>query len=138
MTDLTLNTSVPKKTKPTSVKVSPAYVIKKKTENKSPAVPESCSNKKADSSTKQLILTLMEEVKGIKRQIKIPSGTSPSITQFNDHHSDNYEYYPGCEVCGSVTHEPVDYPKKHSNSRKPWITNKRSTKPIEKWVHKRN
>nr|GEY71194.1 hypothetical protein [Tanacetum cinerariifolium] len=35
MVDLTLNTYVPKKTKPTSVNVSPAYVIKKMTENKS-------------------------------------------------------------------------------------------------------
>ncbi|GJU13495.1 hypothetical protein Tco_1135891 [Tanacetum coccineum] len=81
MADLTLNTSVPKKTKPTSVKVSPTFVINKKTKNKSPAVPESCSDKKVDSSTEQLFLTLMEEVKGLKRQIKIPLGTSPSITQ---------------------------------------------------------
>ncbi|GJU58140.1 hypothetical protein Tco_1235906 [Tanacetum coccineum] len=35
MTDLTLDTSVTKKTKPTSDKVSPAYVHKKKTESKS-------------------------------------------------------------------------------------------------------
>ncbi|GKC61704.1 retrovirus-related pol polyprotein from transposon TNT 1-94 [Tanacetum coccineum] len=31
---------------------------------------------------------------------------------FNDHHSDNCEYYPRCEVCGSVAHEPVDYLKR--------------------------
>ncbi|GKE07675.1 hypothetical protein Tco_1399693 [Tanacetum coccineum] len=37
LANLTLNTSVHKKTKPTSIKVSHAYVIKKKTENKSPA-----------------------------------------------------------------------------------------------------
>ncbi|GKE29011.1 hypothetical protein Tco_1444395, partial [Tanacetum coccineum] len=61
MAGLTLNPSVPKKTRPTSVKVSPAYVIKRKTENKSPVVPESCFDKKADSSTEQLLLTLMEE-----------------------------------------------------------------------------
>ncbi|GKE74753.1 hypothetical protein Tco_1536794, partial [Tanacetum coccineum] len=61
MSDLTLNTYVPKKTKPTSVKVSPAYVIKKKTKNKSPAIPKYCFDKKADSSTEQLLLTLMEE-----------------------------------------------------------------------------
>nr|GFA33747.1 hypothetical protein [Tanacetum cinerariifolium] len=59
MADLTLDTPKPKKTRP-SVKVSPAYVIKKKTE-KSPADPIQCSAKKADSSTKQLLLTLMEE-----------------------------------------------------------------------------
>nr|GEV51936.1 hypothetical protein [Tanacetum cinerariifolium] len=59
MANLTLDSPVPKKTRP-SVKVSPTYVIKKKTE-KSPAIPKPCSDKKADSSTKQLLLTLMEE-----------------------------------------------------------------------------
>ncbi|GJW00596.1 hypothetical protein Tco_1555847 [Tanacetum coccineum] len=49
MANLTLDTPDPKKTKP-SVKVSPAYVIKKKTE-KSSADPKPCSDKKADSST---------------------------------------------------------------------------------------
>ncbi|GKB00453.1 hypothetical protein Tco_0828446 [Tanacetum coccineum] len=58
--------------------VSPAYVIKKKTENKSPGVLESCSDKKADSSTEQLLLTLMKKVKGLKKKIEIPSGTYPS------------------------------------------------------------
>ncbi|GKB75671.1 hypothetical protein Tco_0942566, partial [Tanacetum coccineum] len=61
MADLTHNTYVLKKSKPTFVKVSPTYVINKKTKNKSPAVPESCSDKKADSSTEQLFLTLVEE-----------------------------------------------------------------------------
>ncbi|GKG04034.1 hypothetical protein Tco_0314421, partial [Tanacetum coccineum] len=59
MVDLTLNTPDPKKTRP-SVKVSHAYVIKKKTE-KSLGDPKSCFDKKADSSTEQLLLTLMEE-----------------------------------------------------------------------------
>ncbi|GKG18019.1 hypothetical protein Tco_0372317, partial [Tanacetum coccineum] len=76
MADLTLSTSIPKKTKPTSDKVSPTYVIKKQTENKSSVV----HGKKADSSIEQLLLTLVEEVKGLKRQIEIPSGTSPSVT----------------------------------------------------------
>ncbi|GJW75061.1 hypothetical protein Tco_0134431 [Tanacetum coccineum] len=81
MTGLTLNTIVPKKTKQTSNKVSPAYVIKKETEIKPPSVLESCSDKKAGSSTEQLFLTLMDEVKGLKEQIKTPSGTSPSVSQ---------------------------------------------------------
>ncbi|GKC40579.1 retrovirus-related pol polyprotein from transposon TNT 1-94 [Tanacetum coccineum] len=216
MADLTLDTFVPKKTKPISDKVSPMYVIKKMIENKSLVVP----NKKADLSTEQLLFTLMEEVKGLKRQIEIPSGTSPSnshsssskstkqktwfgpckhctlrnhITDdcyskpkcstcgstyhltkehikqttinktltklkaqssmshstknalmipkpfkackyygFNDHHSVNCEYYPGCEVCGSIAHEPVDCPKRHPNSRNPRIA-KRSTEHTEKY-----
>ncbi|GJX79846.1 retrovirus-related pol polyprotein from transposon TNT 1-94 [Tanacetum coccineum] len=53
--------------------------------------------------------------------------------RFNDHHSDNYEYYPRCEVCGSIAHELADCPKKHTNSRKPRIANKRSTEPTEKY-----
>ncbi|GKC59812.1 hypothetical protein Tco_1087410, partial [Tanacetum coccineum] len=60
LADLTLNTTVPKKAKQTSDKVSPTYVIKRRTEIKAPSVLESCSNKKADSSTEQLLLTLME------------------------------------------------------------------------------
>ncbi|GJZ11250.1 hypothetical protein Tco_0546009, partial [Tanacetum coccineum] len=79
MADLTLDTLVPKKTRP-SVKVSPAYVIKKKTE-KSPVVPKPCSDKKVNSSTEQLLLTLMEEVKGLKKQIEIPLGTPSSSSQ---------------------------------------------------------
>nr|GEU91449.1 retrovirus-related Pol polyprotein from transposon TNT 1-94 [Tanacetum cinerariifolium] len=40
--------------------MSPIPVIKNRTE-KSPAIPKPCSDKKSDSSTKQLLLTLMEE-----------------------------------------------------------------------------
>nr|GEU40008.1 hypothetical protein [Tanacetum cinerariifolium] len=79
MANLTLDTHVPKKTKP-SVKVSHAYVIKKKIE-KSPDVPKPCYDKKADSPTEKLFLTLMEEVKGLKRKIEIPSGIPSSSSQ---------------------------------------------------------
>nr|GEX34577.1 putative ribonuclease H-like domain-containing protein [Tanacetum cinerariifolium] len=129
-------------TKPTSVNVSPTYVIKKRTENKPPVVFESYSCKKAYSSTEQLLLTLMEEIKGLKSftdhltkehlehdvvkkmliKLKAQSPKKASMIpksfkeckycRFNDHHSENYEYYPRCEVCGSVAHEPADYPKK--------------------------
>nr|GEU37484.1 hypothetical protein [Tanacetum cinerariifolium] len=180
---------------------------------------ESSSVLKADSSTEKLLFTLMEEVKGLKEQIKTPSGTSPSVSQssssrstkqktwfgpckhrglrnhllndcyskskcstcgyivhmtkehpkqdavkktliklkaqsslnpsskkahmipkpfidskyfgLNDHHFDNYEYYPGCEICRSITHETSDCTKKHSNSMNPRIDNKQSTKPTE-------
>ncbi|GJS70781.1 retrovirus-related pol polyprotein from transposon TNT 1-94 [Tanacetum coccineum] len=62
MVDLTLNISIPKETHLTSVNVSSAYVIKKNTNNKSQAVFECCFDKKADSYTEQLLLTLMEEI----------------------------------------------------------------------------
>nr|GEW64326.1 hypothetical protein [Tanacetum cinerariifolium] len=68
------------------------------------------ADKKADSSTKQLLFTLMEEVKGLKRQIEIPSG---------------------CEVCGSVGHEPADCLKKHPNSGKPRILTSDPLNPLK-------
>ncbi|GJU46660.1 hypothetical protein Tco_1203926 [Tanacetum coccineum] len=204
MADLTLNIYVPKRTKPTSVNVSPTYVIKKNIENKPPGVPDSTFDKKADSSTEQLLLTLMEEVNGLKRQIDISLGTSPSNSQssssktkqkswfgpykqyglrnhlfddcylkpkcstcgstdhltkkhsehaaikktliklkaqlplnltpkkapriqkpfsdctycgFNNHHSDDCEYYHGCKIYGSIAHEIAECPKKYLNSR---------------------
>ncbi|GKD60862.1 hypothetical protein Tco_1298371, partial [Tanacetum coccineum] len=108
--DLTLNTSVPKKTKPTSDKVSPAYVIKKKTENKSPAVPKSRTDRKADSSTEQLLLILMEEdylkrsvwyldsgcsryMTGVKQYLHIYSKESGPKVIFKDDSSGDTEVY---------------------------------------------
>ncbi|GJX65589.1 retrovirus-related pol polyprotein from transposon TNT 1-94 [Tanacetum coccineum] len=122
MADLTLDTPDPKKTRP-SVKVSPAYVIKKKTK-KSPAGLKPCSDKKADSSTEQLLLTLIEDVKGLKRQIEIPSSAPPSSSQqssseaskqktwfgpckhcgFRNHLSDDSYSKPKCSTCGSTDH----------------------------------
>ncbi|GJT61687.1 retrovirus-related pol polyprotein from transposon TNT 1-94 [Tanacetum coccineum] len=169
MADLKLNTFVPKKTKPTSDKVSHTHAIKKKTETKPLDVLAPIPEKKAKASAKHLLQTLMEEFKSLKEHIKVPSDNSPSVSQpgssksskdkqttwnfplakkahmipkpckdckycgFNDHHSDNYKYYPGCEMCGSVAHETADCPKKHPNNRKPRIANKRSTEPTEKY-----
>ncbi|GJR62050.1 hypothetical protein Tco_1504212 [Tanacetum coccineum] len=160
MADLTLNTSVPKKTKPTSDKVSPTHAIKKNTKTKPPVVPAPIPEKKGDASAEHLLLTLMEEVKSLKEHIKVPSDNSPSVSQtrssksskakkasmipkpfkdckycgFNDHHFDDYEYYPGCEICGSVAHEIANCPKKHPNNMKPRIANKRSTEPTKKYM----
>ncbi|GKB67589.1 retrovirus-related pol polyprotein from transposon TNT 1-94, partial [Tanacetum coccineum] len=122
MANLTLDTLEPKKTRP-SAKVSPAYVIKKKIE-KSSSGSKPCSDKKTYSSTEQLLLTLIEEVKGLKRQIKIPSGTPPSSTQpssskaskqktwfgpckhygFRNHLSDDCYSRPKCSTYGSTDH----------------------------------
>nr|GEX39696.1 retrovirus-related Pol polyprotein from transposon TNT 1-94 [Tanacetum cinerariifolium] len=81
--DVTLNTYVPKKTRPTSIKVSPSNAIKKKTENKPQAFPESYSNKKADSSTKQLLLTLMKEgkYKGLKAEMDVLTKMIDDLTK---------------------------------------------------------
>nr|GEV53425.1 retrovirus-related Pol polyprotein from transposon TNT 1-94 [Tanacetum cinerariifolium] len=61
--------------------VSQTYVIKKRSEPKLPDVQVSCPDKNVVSSTMQLLLTLMKEVKGIKEQIKTPSDTSSSAFQ---------------------------------------------------------
>ncbi|GKC62838.1 retrovirus-related pol polyprotein from transposon TNT 1-94, partial [Tanacetum coccineum] len=82
-------------------------------------VSESCTDKKADSSTEQLLITLIEEAQlplnpTPKKAPMIPKPFKEcKYYGFNDHHSDNCEYYPRCEVCGSIAHEPADYPKKH-------------------------
>nr|GFC07151.1 hypothetical protein [Tanacetum cinerariifolium] len=76
MAELTLNNSS-KRSKKSYVKVSRTYVIKK-TEPKVETVQISCSEKKASPSIEQLLLSLMEEVKGIKDHIKIPFVTSSS------------------------------------------------------------
>nr|GEW57956.1 hypothetical protein [Tanacetum cinerariifolium] len=72
MADLTLNKFVLNKSKPTSDKVLPTYVIKKKTKTKSPVVLVPQPKKKDDLSTEQLLLTLMDEVNSLKEQIKVP------------------------------------------------------------------
>ncbi|GJT67574.1 retrovirus-related pol polyprotein from transposon TNT 1-94 [Tanacetum coccineum] len=99
------------------------YVIKK-TEPKVQTVQISCSKKKASPSTKQLLLTLMEEVKGIKDHIKIPSVTSSSGSQasssipskqkvwstlcihygLKNHLFDDCYSKPKCSTCGSNEH----------------------------------
>ncbi|GJX19621.1 retrovirus-related pol polyprotein from transposon TNT 1-94 [Tanacetum coccineum] len=137
----------------TTNKVVPVNV-KQKTETKS----------SPDPSTEKLLLTLMEEVKHLKEQIKAHSETSPPTSQsrssrtlaklhtqpsqgssrrvplipkpyilckhcgFNDHHFDECEYYPGCDLCGSIAHETTDCVKKipQRKPRKPRDYLKRS------------
>ncbi|GJS55875.1 retrovirus-related pol polyprotein from transposon TNT 1-94 [Tanacetum coccineum] len=95
MVDLTLNTAF-KEIKKSSNKVSQTYVIKKRTKSKHPAIQNSCPDKNALLSTEQLLLTLMEEVKGIKKQILIPSDTSSLVSQ----------------ACSSKTPKQKDYLKR--------------------------
>ncbi|GJY82160.1 hypothetical protein Tco_0494911 [Tanacetum coccineum] len=68
MADLTLNIAS-KEMKKSSNKVSQTYVFKKNTKSQHPAVQNSCPDKIYLASTKKLLLTLMEEVKGIKNYI---------------------------------------------------------------------
>ncbi|GKB28704.1 retrovirus-related pol polyprotein from transposon TNT 1-94 [Tanacetum coccineum] len=128
MADLTLNTAS-KEIKKSSNKVSQTYVIKKRTESKHPAVQSSCPDKNALPSTEQLLLTLMEEVKGIKNQILIPSDTSSLVSQacssktpkqkvwygpckhcgMRNHLFDDCYSKPKCYTCGSTSHTTKEH-----------------------------
>ncbi|GJY76124.1 hypothetical protein Tco_0481240 [Tanacetum coccineum] len=214
LADLTQTPAVSKEIRKILDKKSVIKAPKKKAQTVSPSVPDPIPIKIADSSTKQLILTLMKEVKGLKEQIKTPSNNFASVSQtqsskaikgkqktwfasckhcgfrnhlpedcymkpkcftcgstehltkehpeqvavkktlaklkaqssqgsssrkapiilnpfidckyfgFNDHHSDECEYYPKCDICGSIAHETIDCTKKpSSNNRKPRIDN---------------
>ncbi|GJU01713.1 hypothetical protein Tco_1112051 [Tanacetum coccineum] len=133
MADLTLNTAS-KEIKKSSNKVSQTYVIKKRTESKHPAVQNSCPDKNALPSTEQLLLTLMEEVKGIKKQILIPSNTSSLVSQacsskapkqkvwygpckhygMRNHLSDDCYSKPKCSTCGSISHTTKEHTEQYA------------------------
>ncbi|GJV38550.1 hypothetical protein Tco_1411027 [Tanacetum coccineum] len=123
MVDLTLNTAS-KEIKKSSNKVSQTYVIKKRIESKHPAIQNSCPDKNALPSTEQLLLTLMEEVKGIKKQILIPSDTSSSVSQACSSKTPKKKEW-------SIAHEIADCPKNLRNNRKKRIAIKQS-EPTEK------
>ncbi|GJX66689.1 hypothetical protein Tco_0301032 [Tanacetum coccineum] len=129
LADLTQNYTISKKNKQLTNKVGHAYVIKKKTETKPPAVLKTCSEEKADSFTKKFLLTLMEEVKGLKEHIKIPlvislldshaSSSKPlkEKTWFRpckhyglrNHFTDDCYSKPKCSMCGSTKHMTKDH-----------------------------
>ncbi|GJY12129.1 hypothetical protein Tco_0381438, partial [Tanacetum coccineum] len=70
LANLTQTSTVFDKTKHVTSKESSVKVIKKKAQTKTTSIPDPSPDKKADSSTEQLLLTLMEELKGLKEQIK--------------------------------------------------------------------
>nr|GEV20136.1 retrovirus-related Pol polyprotein from transposon TNT 1-94 [Tanacetum cinerariifolium] len=80
LVDLTLTLSVSKEIKKVPDKRSTVKILKK-AKLVTASVLDLSPNKKADSSTEKLLLTLMEELKGLKEQIKIPSDTSSSVSQ---------------------------------------------------------
>ncbi|GJX52536.1 retrovirus-related pol polyprotein from transposon TNT 1-94 [Tanacetum coccineum] len=102
----------------------------KRTKNKSPAIP----NKKADSSTDRLLLTLMEEVKGSQKANGDPFGTSPSNSQsssskstkqktwfrpckhcgLRNHLTNDCNSKPNCSTCGSLDHLTKEHIEQNS------------------------
>nr|GEU96011.1 RNA-directed DNA polymerase, eukaryota, reverse transcriptase zinc-binding domain protein [Tanacetum cinerariifolium] len=78
-TDLSQTSIISDKTKQVADKESLVKGIKKKAQTKPPSILHPSIVKKADSSSKQLLLTLIEEVKGLKEQIKPPSENSRTV-----------------------------------------------------------
>ncbi|GJT76553.1 retrovirus-related pol polyprotein from transposon TNT 1-94 [Tanacetum coccineum] len=76
-----LTLTISKETKKVPDKKSAVKTPKKKAQTMSPSIPDLILVKEADSFTEQLLLTLMEEVKGLKERIKPPSDNSVSISQ---------------------------------------------------------
>ncbi|GJZ21399.1 hypothetical protein Tco_0558438 [Tanacetum coccineum] len=60
---------------------SSVKIIKKKAQTKTPSVPDLSPEWKPHSSTEQLLLTLIKEVKVLKEQIKPSSDVSSSVSQ---------------------------------------------------------
>ncbi|GJT63739.1 hypothetical protein Tco_1015219 [Tanacetum coccineum] len=107
--------------------------IKGKAGSKPPSVSESYLDKNSDLTTEKLLLTLMEEVKGLKEHIKLPTYTSPSESQssssksavgkqrlwfgpckhcgFKNNLSKDYYMKPTCSTCGSYEHLTKEHPE---------------------------
>ncbi|GJV44671.1 hypothetical protein Tco_1429207 [Tanacetum coccineum] len=83
-------------------------------ETKSPAVSLPQLKKKVDLSAEQLLLTLMDEVKSLKEQIKVPSNNSPSVSQTG------------------ILSLPKGNKPPAPQQQKPSIANRRSTEPTKK------
>ncbi|GJY66006.1 hypothetical protein Tco_0468244 [Tanacetum coccineum] len=81
LADLTLTPTISDEIKKVPDKRSAVNVLKKKAQPATSTVPDRSLAKKAESSTEKLLLTMIEEVKGLKEQIKIPLDTSPSVSQ---------------------------------------------------------
>ncbi|GJT69207.1 hypothetical protein Tco_1028493 [Tanacetum coccineum] len=96
LTNLTLTKTVPKKTHLTSKNVS---TVKGKAGSKPPSISESYLDKNSDLTTEKLVLTLMEEVKGLKEHIKLPTDTSPSESQSSSSKSAVGKQRPWFEPC---------------------------------------
>nr|GFB41908.1 retrovirus-related Pol polyprotein from transposon TNT 1-94 [Tanacetum cinerariifolium] len=121
-TELFHTSKVSDKTKVVTEKESLVKVTKKKTQTKSPFVLNPCPNKKVNSSTEKL-LTLIEEVKGLKEEIKPSSNNFVSVSQtrsskyskdlglkvvFRDNSSGDTKGY-GLVNCDGITFTRVSY-----------------------------
>ncbi|GJY26258.1 retrovirus-related pol polyprotein from transposon TNT 1-94 [Tanacetum coccineum] len=59
-------------------------------------------------STEKLLLTLIKEGSSRKALMILKPYIPFKYCGFNDHHSDECEFYHGCDLCGSIAHETSD------------------------------
>ncbi|GJW46517.1 hypothetical protein Tco_0078163 [Tanacetum coccineum] len=109
--DLIHTSTVSDKTKQVTKKESTIKYVKKKAQTKIPSLPDSSPEKEADSSTGQLLLTLMKEVKELKEHIKHSSDNSSSISQIGSSKSGKGKQkakIKPCKHCGIKNHLSKD------------------------------
>ncbi|GKB95119.1 hypothetical protein Tco_0981256 [Tanacetum coccineum] len=133
LTDLTLTPAVSEETIKIHDKKSAVKAPKKKAQTMSPSALKPIYVKIADSSTEKMLLTLMEEVKDLKEQIKIPSDISSSVSQsgssksakgkqktwfgpckhyrFRNHLLEDCYIKPKCSTYGSTGHLTKKHPE---------------------------
>ncbi|GJR20372.1 retrovirus-related pol polyprotein from transposon TNT 1-94 [Tanacetum coccineum] len=104
--DLIQTFTVFDKTKHVTKKESNVKYVKKKAQTKTPSAPDFSPKTKADSSTKQLILTLMIEVKRLKEQIK-PSSVSQTRSSKFRKGKQKAKYSPCKPQAGVTTRSKV-------------------------------
>nr|GEU74265.1 retrovirus-related Pol polyprotein from transposon TNT 1-94 [Tanacetum cinerariifolium] len=100
---------------------SKEVIFSKADESSSMPFPDITSDSEFEGETQKLLPPLPKLIGVAPAAKKTPMIPKPfkecKYRGFNDHHSDNYEYYPGCELCGSIIHKPADCPMKHPNSK---------------------
>ncbi|GJS06457.1 hypothetical protein Tco_0363253 [Tanacetum coccineum] len=148
--DLTQTYTISNKTTHVIRKESSVKASKKKAQTKSPSVRDPSPKKNANSSIEKLLFTLINEVVVKKTISKLKALSSQDTSsrkalkilkpfipckyyRFNDHHSDECECYPRCDIYGSIAHEPSKCDKNTiPNNRKQRFAIQRSNEPNEK------
>ncbi|GJW06082.1 ribonuclease H-like domain-containing protein [Tanacetum coccineum] len=99
------------------------------------SVSQTGSSKSRKNKQKANLVLANTVVTSYRKALIIPKPFIPcKYCKFNDHHSDECEYYPGCDICGSIAHEPFDCDKRAPpNDRRPRIANQQSKEPTKKF-----
>ncbi|GJX68760.1 hypothetical protein Tco_0304487, partial [Tanacetum coccineum] len=116
-----------------------------------PPLPKLLEAEPTSTSTNVLTPTDLTQTSVVSEEIKKGSSLrkAPMILKpfrdckyydFNDHHSDECEYCPGCDICDSIAHETTNCTKKTSSiKRKPRIANSgysRHMTGVKQYLHR--